>query len=80
MDEMMGFVLGNSQRERVIQVLGSKGPMSAEKIAKIERITPPTIRKVLQELDEKDLIEESDGRWCLTEKGVEIEKELRRRS
>lgn len=80
MDELMGFVLGNSQRERVIQVLGSKGPMSAEKLAKIERITPPAVRKVLQDLDERDLIEESDGIWHLTEKGVELERELRRRS
>ncbi|MDI9616670.1 MAG: transcriptional regulator [Methanothrix sp.] len=79
MDELMGFVLGNSQRERVIQVLGSKGPMSAEKIAKIERITPPAVRKVLQDLDERGLIEESDGIWRLTEKGAELERELRRR-
>lgn len=80
MDDLMGFVLGNSQRERVIQVLGSKGPMSAEKIAKLERITPPAMKRVLQDLGERGLIEESDGAWRLTEKGVEIERELRRRS
>ncbi|MCX8207166.1 MAG: transcriptional regulator [Methanothrix sp.] len=80
MDELMGFVLGNSQRERVIQVLGSKGPMSTEKIAKIERITPPAIRKVLQDLSERGLIEEADDAWRLTDKGVELERELRRRS
>jgi len=80
MDDLMGFVLGNKHRGRVIEVLGSKGPMSADKIAKIERITPPAIRKVLQDLDERGLIEELDGAWRLTERGVELERELKRRS
>lgn len=80
MDDMIGFVIGNSQRERVIQVLGSKGPLSMERIAKIERMTPPTIKRVLQELAEKGLIAESGGVWSLSERGVEIEKELKRRS
>ena len=40
----MGFIMGNKQRERVVQVLGSKGKMSAEKIAKV-RAHPCTIRQ-----------------------------------
>jgi len=29
----MGFIMGNKQRERVVQILGSKGKMAPVKIA-----------------------------------------------
>jgi predicted transcriptional regulator len=80
MNEHIGFVLGNRQRERIIQVLGSKGNMSAEKIAKVERITPPGIKRVLSELEAKGLVAAKDGAYGLTKLGEEVEKELKRRT
>ena len=40
----MGFIMGTKHRERVVQVLGSKGKLSAEKVAKI-RAHSGTIRQ-----------------------------------
>jgi len=76
MDAIMGFIMGNKQRERVVQVLGSKGKMSAEKVAKVGRIPAPMATKILAEMAEKNLVIEETGVWYLTETGQEIEKEM----
>jgi Mn-dependent DtxR family transcriptional regulator len=78
-DGNMGFIMGNKQRERVIQILGSKGKMAADKVAKVEHIPAPTVAKILAEMAEKNLVAENDGEWSLTEKGQEIEKEMKKR-
>jgi Mn-dependent DtxR family transcriptional regulator len=75
----MGFIMGNKQRERVIQILGSKGKMAADKVAKVDHIPAPTVAKILAEMAEKNLVAENDGEWSLTEKGQEIEKEMKKR-
>jgi Mn-dependent DtxR family transcriptional regulator len=76
----MGFVMGNKQRERVIQILGSKGNMAAEKIAKVEHIPAPSVKKILAEMAEKAIVNENDGVWSLTEAGKDIEKEMKKRA
>jgi Mn-dependent DtxR family transcriptional regulator len=76
----IGFVMGNKHRERVIQVLGSKGKLSAEKVAKIEHIPAPSVKKILDEMAQRSLVFENDGIWCLTEAGLEIEREMKKRA
>ena len=78
-DGKMGFIMGNKQRERVIQILGSKGKMAADKVAKVEHIPAPTVAKILAEMAEKNLVVENDGIWCLTDDGMAIEKEMKKR-
>ena len=78
-DGNMGFIMGNKQRERVIQILGSKGKMAADKVAKVEHIPAPTVAKILAEMAEKNLVAENDGEWSLTESEQEIEKEMKKR-
>ena len=78
-DGNMGFIMGNKQRERVIQILGSKGKMAADKVAKVDHIPAPTVAKILAEMSEKNLVAENDGEWSLTENGQEIEKEMKKR-
>jgi predicted transcriptional regulator len=78
-DGNMGFIMGNKQRERVIQILGSKGKMAADKVAKVDHIPAPTVAKILAEMAEKNLVAENDGEWSLTVKGQEIEKEMKKR-
>jgi Mn-dependent DtxR family transcriptional regulator len=78
-DGNMGFIMGNKQRERVIQILGSKGKMAADKVAKVDHIPAPTVAKILAEMAEKNLVAENDGEWSLTESGQEIEKEMKKR-
>jgi len=75
----MGFIMGNKQRERVVQVLGSKGKLAAEKVAKIEHIPAPSVKKILADMAERSLVFENDGIWCLTEAGQEIEREMKKR-
>lgn len=75
----MGFIMGNKHRERVVQVLGSKGKLSAEKVAKFEHIPAPSVKKILADMAERSLVFENDGIWCLTEAGLEIEREMKKR-
>ncbi len=76
----MGFIMGNKQRERIVQVLGSKGKMASEKIAKVEHIPAPSVKKILEELALKKIVSEEEGAWSLTNVGVEIEKEMKKRA
>ena len=76
----IGFIMGNKQRERVIQVLSSKGSLSAEKIAKFEHIPLAGVNKVLQELAQRNILSEEKGTWKLTETGQEIDKEMKKRT
>lgn len=75
----MGFIMGNKHRERVVQVLGSKGKLSAEKVAKFEHIPAPMVKKILEEMAERSLVFANDDTWCLTQAGEEIEREMKKR-
>ena len=57
----MGFIMGNKHRERVVQVLGSKGKLSAEKVARFEHIPAPSVKKILADMAERSLVFENDG-------------------
>lgn len=76
----IGFIMGNMQRERVIQILGSKGSMTSEKIAKFERFPLQGVKKVLEDLASRQIVNEKNGSWNLTEFGREIEKEMKKRA
>jgi predicted transcriptional regulator len=80
MGSIMGYIMGNKQRERIVQVLGSKGKMPAEKVAKIEHLPATSVKKILAELAQRQLVSENDGVWSLTETGYEIEKEMKKRA
>jgi len=76
----LGFISGNRQRERIVQVLGSKGAMPAEKVAKFERIPLPSVKKILEEMAQRGIVADNGGIWSLTEAGAALEKELKRRA
>ena len=80
MDLIMGFIMGNKQRERIVQVLGSKGKMPAEKIAKFDHIPVPAVKKILAELAQRQIAMEDEGSWSLTQTGIEVEKEMKKRA
>ncbi|MFZ2470806.1 MAG: transcriptional regulator [Methanothrix sp.] len=80
LDSNIGFIMGNKHRERVVQVLGSKGKLTAEKVAKFEHIPAPSVKKILNDMAERSLVFENEGIWCLTEAGQEIEREMKKRS
>lgn len=76
----IGFIMGNKHRERVVQVLGSKGKLTAEKVAKFEHIPAPSVKKILDDMAQRSLVFENEGIWCLTEAGQEIEREMKKRA
>ncbi|MCC4769024.1 transcriptional regulator [Methanosarcina sp. DH2] len=74
MNELIGFVNGNSIRQKVLSLLASKGEMEGKRISKTLRVVYPTIAKTLEELEEKDLIAKKEEVYFLTETGTKIEK------
>lgn len=80
MEEMIGFVMGNTQRIKVMEVIESKGPQPANKIAKFSHLTAPAVGRILEEVAGKGLIKEADGVWNFTDLGIEVQKELKKRT
>lgn len=74
MNELIGFVNGNSVRQKVLSLLASKGEMEGKRISKTLRVVYPTIAKTLEELEEKDLVSKKEEHYSLTETGTRIEK------
>ena len=74
MNELIGFVNGNSVRLKVLSLLASKGEMEGKRISKTLRVVYPTIAKTLEELEEKNLISKKEEIYFLTETGTKIEK------
>ena len=79
-DHNVGFIMGSNQRQRVLQVLGSKGALSADRIAKIEHIPVPGTGKTLVELAARNIVSEKEGLWSLTDMGIKLEKEMKKRA
>ena len=74
MNELIGFVNGNSVRQKVLSLLASKGEMEGKRISKTLRVVYPTIAKTLEELEAKNLISKKEEIYFLTETGTKIEK------
>ena len=79
MEDLIGFVLGNKQREKVMQILEAKGALPAAKIAKMGHLTPISVERMLKKMAQKGLIIERDEGWCLTEEGIGVRKEMKKR-
>jgi len=79
MDELIGFVLGSKQREKVMQVLVSRGASGADRIAKMGHLTTLSVKRTLGEMAGKGLIQETGHMWDLTDLGVEVQKEMKKR-
>lgn len=79
MDELIGFVLGNKQREKVIQVLEARGSMTSRKMAKLGRLSESSVERVLKEMEEKGLVKDENDNWSLTEMGAQVQNGMKRR-
>ena len=74
LNDLIGFVNGNSIRQKVLSLLSSKGKMEGKRISKTLRVAYPTVTKTLEELDQKELITKKAEMYSLTESGVKVEK------
>ncbi|MBC2698179.1 MAG: transcriptional regulator [ANME-2 cluster archaeon] len=77
MDELIGFVSSNDKRDRIMGILGHHGTLDRELIAKRARMIPLTTGKILEELQEKGLVEEKEGLFSLTLIGNEVENKMK---
>ena len=77
MEELIGFVSGNDKRETILGILGHHGPLDQKLLAKRARMIPQSAAKILDELKDKGLVEENDGTFSLTEKGIEVENKMK---
>ena len=74
MEELVGFVTGNNNRQKVLALLGSKKEMDVERIAKTLHIFRPSVDKITEELVEKELVEKEGANYRLTELGATVER------
>lgn len=73
MEELTGFVNGNVNRRKVLEILQSKGATDPKRIAKIARLIPAATNQIIAELETNGLIQRTeDGKIELTETGKVI--------
>lgn len=77
MEELIGFVNGNVNRRKVLEIIGSKGPNEAQRIAKIARLIPSATDQLLGDLEAKGLVQKTDGKYELTEQGKAVADVIR---
>ncbi len=77
MEEIIGFVTGNKNRQKLLSLLGSKHGLDVDKLAKNMHIAGPSVKKLSDELMEKGLIVQENGLYGLTELGDSVEKRIR---
>ncbi|MDV0444885.1 hypothetical protein MmiAt1_04310 [Methanimicrococcus sp. At1] len=70
MEELAGFVNGNVNRRKVLEILESKGASDPQRIAKIARLIPAATGKIIEELEASGLVQKTeDGKIDLTADG-----------
>jgi predicted transcriptional regulator len=75
-EEIMGFVTGNTNRQKLLEMLGSKGELETSRIAKNMHLAQPSVKRLVEELMEKELVVENEGKCSLTELGTTIERKV----
>lgn len=76
MEELIGFVTGNKNRQKLLALLGSKHQLDAGKLAKNMHIARPSVDKIVEELLEKELIVRESDMYMLTELGETLERKV----
>ncbi|MBP2030734.1 Mn-dependent DtxR family transcriptional regulator [Methanohalophilus levihalophilus] len=75
-EELMGFVTGNNNRQKLLTLLGSKGELDVKHISKLMHVIEPSVEKMVSELEEKGLLSGNNGLYSLTEEGTAIERKI----
>jgi len=76
MEELIGFVTGNKNRQKLLALLGSKRQLDADNLAKNMHIARPSVNKIVDELIEKELIVQDSEMYKLTELGESLERKV----
>lgn len=78
MDELIGFVSSNSNRQTILELLGHKGALDIKMISKFAHIPEKVTKNILNELKDKGLISLDHNKYSLTDTGLEVENRVRR--
>ena len=76
MNELIGFVTGNSNRQKLLELLGSKNNLNGARIAKTMHIPRPVTNKILEEMIGKELVAKEGELYQLTELGTTVERRI----
>ncbi|SFM66222.1 MarR family transcriptional regulator [Methanolobus profundi] len=76
MEELIGFVTGNKNRQKLLALLGSKHQLDAVKLAKNMHIAQPSVKRIVDELIEKELVEQECDIYKLTDLGESLERRV----
>jgi predicted transcriptional regulator len=76
MEELIGFITGNNNLQKLLALLGSRHQLDAEKLAKNMHIARPSVDKIVEELIDKKLIEQEHDVYKLTELGEALERKV----
>ncbi|WP_407355367.1 transcriptional regulator [Methanolobus sp. WCC5] len=76
MEELIGFVTGNKNRQKLLSLLGSRHELDAEKLARNMHIARPSVDKIVEELIEKELIMQENDMYRLTDLGEALERRV----
>lgn len=76
MEELIGFVTGNKNRQKLLSLLSSRHELGAEKLAGNMHIARPSVDKIVEELLEKELVVRENGMYRLTELGEALERRV----
>ena len=72
MEEITGFVNGNVNRRKILEILDSKGETEAVRVAKIARIIPSAAAQILEELSARNLVQKNGDKYSLTDEGKTV--------
>ncbi len=76
MEELIGFVMGNNNRQKLLSLLGSHGEMDPARIAKTMHLVPFAVNRLLSELVDRQLLVVNEGMYSLSETGSLVEKKI----
>ncbi|MGP8330705.1 MAG: transcriptional regulator [Methanosarcinaceae archaeon] len=76
MDELIGFVTSNNNRQKILALLGSKGELDTDQIAKITHMVRISVDKILEDLLEKELVIKEGQMYWLTALGSTVERQV----
>ncbi|HJH32734.1 MAG TPA: transcriptional regulator [Methanosarcinaceae archaeon] len=76
MDELIGFVTGNNNRQKILALLGSKGELDPARIAKTTHMVRISVDRILKDLLEKGLVVKEGEMYQLTALGGTVERQV----
>jgi predicted transcriptional regulator len=76
-EELIGFITSNTNRQKLLALLASKGGMDVKHIAKLMHVINPSVEKLVSELENKGLLSGDNGVYTLTEEGTIIERKIK---